>query len=102
MNDFNLGSILEWNDRDQKYCPRMREAWCYEVRAPEEMFGIPFDEKIDVFSFGNAIYAMVSTCCCGGGSAAVTTFVVIPKCHVHGMPQFGKHHAYSTSSHDCL
>jgi hypothetical protein len=63
MNDFNLGSILEWNDRDQKYCPRMREAWCYEVRAPEEMFGIPFDEKIDVFSFGNAIYAMVSTCC---------------------------------------
>ena len=78
LNDFNLGSILEWNDRDQKYCPREREPWCYECRAPEEMFGIPFDEKIDVFTFGNAIYAMVSIAvlCCSCG-VLVEYYVVI-------------------------
>jgi serine/threonine protein kinase len=77
MNDFNLGSILEWNEREQTYCPREKDPWCYECRAPEEMFGIPFDEKIDVFTFGNAIYAMVSNSLLL--SAVVACYIVIAK-----------------------
>ncbi len=31
LGDFNLATILEWNDRKGAYCKREREPWAYRV-----------------------------------------------------------------------
>jgi streptomycin 6-kinase len=33
LGDFNLATILEWNDKEEHYCKRKRKEWCFEVRC---------------------------------------------------------------------
>lgn len=37
LGDFNLATILEWNEKKGEYCKREREPWRFRFRAPEEI-----------------------------------------------------------------
>jgi serine/threonine protein kinase len=60
LNDFNNAEILKFNTRTQKYCRTDRGSWGGMYRSPEEFEGNPIDEKIDVYSFGNNIYILIT------------------------------------------
>jgi serine/threonine protein kinase len=60
LNDFNRAEIMLWNEQTKEYCKYRNGAANGNYRAPEEYFDKPLDEKIDVYSFGNNIYALLT------------------------------------------
>lgn len=60
LNDFNNAEILDWDPKNNMYCPTDRGRWGGMYRSPEEFRGDPIDEKIDVFSLGNNLYTLLT------------------------------------------
>jgi len=88
LGDFNLARILSWDESKQRYCKYENGrghgnvsvtccflllvglfvvlqdvaalTHCNQYRAPEEVMSKKLDEKIDVFSLGNNIYALLT------------------------------------------
>jgi hypothetical protein len=44
LGDFNLATILEWNDRKGDYCKREREPWAYRVSGSHVVVGTEVNE----------------------------------------------------------
>ena len=61
LGDFNRATILRWNKEKQAYCKyRTGEAFG-TYRSPEEYKQDALNEKIDIFSLGNNIYALLTS-----------------------------------------
>jgi len=60
LNDFNRAEIMLWDDEKGDYCRYRNNPGNGNYRAPEEYWDYPLDEKIDVYSFGNNIYALLT------------------------------------------
>jgi len=60
LNDFNRAEIMLWDEKNQKYCKYRNGAVYGNFRAIEEMRDDVLDEKIDVWSFGNIVYGLLT------------------------------------------
>lgn len=60
LNDFNRAEIMLWNENSKSYCRYKNGEGYGNYRAPEEYKDDLLDEKIDVFSFGNNCYALLT------------------------------------------
>ena len=60
LGDFNRASIMRWNDDQHEYCKFRTGAAFGNYRSPEEFAEKSLDEQIDVYSFGNNIYALLT------------------------------------------
>jgi len=60
LGDFNRAKVMRWNDVDQEYCKFRTGTVFGDYRSPEEYLENALDEKVDIFSFGNNIYALLT------------------------------------------
>lgn len=60
LNDFNRAEVMLWDEDNNEYCKYRNGKGHGNYRAPEEYMNKPLDEKIDVFSMGNNIYALLT------------------------------------------
>jgi hypothetical protein len=60
LGDFNRATIMSWDLLKGEYCKFNNGEAFSQYRAPEEFAARNLDEKIDMFSFGNNIYAMLT------------------------------------------
>lgn len=60
LGDFNRAEIMDYDEDKREYCVYNNGRGWGNYRAPEEFAGRDLDEKIDVFSFGNNIYALLT------------------------------------------
>lgn len=60
FNDFNRAEIMLWDEQKQDYCRYRNGPGGGNNRAPEEYYDKPVNEKIDVFSFGNGVYGLLT------------------------------------------
>jgi len=60
LGDFNRAKIMRWNDEDREYCKFRSGTVFGDYRAPEEYREDKLDEKVDVYSFGNNMYALLT------------------------------------------
>ena len=60
FNDFNRGEIMLWDEQKQDYCRYRNGPGSGNNRAPEEYFDKPLNEKIDVYSYGNGVYGLLT------------------------------------------
>jgi len=60
LGDFNRAEVMDYNEKEEEYC-RYYNGGCYgNYRAPEEYDRDKLNEQIDVFSFGNNIYGLLT------------------------------------------
>jgi len=60
LGDFNRAEVMEWNSKKKHYC-NYYNGDCYgNYRSPEEYDEAYLNEQIDVFSFGNNIYGLLT------------------------------------------
>lgn len=60
LSDFNRAEPLWWNDENEHYCMYELGLASGNLRSPEEYGSEYVDEKIDVYSFGNVIYSLLT------------------------------------------
>lgn len=60
LNDFNRGEIMLYDEKQRQYCMYKNGKGGGDYRAPEEYRDDNLNEKIDVWSFGNNIYALIT------------------------------------------
>ena len=60
LGDFNRATIMSWDLLGGEYCKFNNGEAFSQYRAPEEYAATNLNEKIDIFSFGNNIYAMLT------------------------------------------
>jgi len=60
LNDFNRAEIMLWDEKNQKYCKYNNGLVYGNFRSLEEIRDDPLDEKIDVWSFGNIVYGLLT------------------------------------------
>ncbi len=60
LNDFNRGEVMLFNEKKNEYCRYRNGRGGGDWRAPEEYVDNPLDEKIDVFSYGNNVYSLLT------------------------------------------
>jgi len=60
LSDFNRAEPLLWDEDNQQYCKFQGGHGAGNVRSPEEYGEKELDEKIDVYSFGNALFSLLS------------------------------------------
>jgi len=60
LNDFNRAEIMFWDEENYHYCKYRNGPGKGNYRSPEEYYDKPLDEKIDVFSFGNNVYTLLT------------------------------------------
>jgi hypothetical protein len=60
LGDFNRAEIPLFDLQKQEYCTYNNGHAYGNYRSPEEFGAKDLNEKIDVFSFGNNIYGLVS------------------------------------------
>ncbi len=60
LGDFNRATIMQWDLLKGEYCKFNNGPAMANYRAPEEFAARNLNEQIDVFSFGNNIYAMIT------------------------------------------
>eukprot|EP00986_Skeletonema_menzelii_P014719 scaffold10060_cov141-Skeletonema_menzelii.AAC.10 len=60
LGDFNRATIMQWDEIKDQYCMFNNGIAFGNYRAPEEFKAVNLDEKIDVFSFCNNIYALIT------------------------------------------
>jgi len=59
LGDFNRAKVLTYDAKKEEYCRYDYGGRAWRFRAPEE-YAYNMDEKIDLFSFGNTIYAILT------------------------------------------
>jgi len=60
LGDFNRAEVMDWNDEKQEYC-MYNNGFAYgNYRSPEEFNGKDLNEKIDIFSYGNNVYGLLT------------------------------------------
>lgn len=60
LNDFNRGEAMLFNEKTGNYCRYRNGAGGGDWRAPEEYADERLNEKIDVWSFGNNVYSVLT------------------------------------------
>lgn len=60
LNDFNRAEVMLYSERVGKYCRYRNDGGFGNYRAPEEWADRPLNEKIDVYSFGNNLYGLLT------------------------------------------
>jgi serine/threonine protein kinase len=60
LGDFNRATIMSWDLLRGEYCKFNNGNAFSQYRSPEEYAARNLNEKIDIFSFGNNIYAMLT------------------------------------------
>jgi serine/threonine protein kinase len=60
LNDFNRAEVMLYDEENGQWCRYRNGPGNGNYRAPEEYVDKPLDEKIDVYSFGNNIYALLT------------------------------------------
>jgi len=60
LNDFNRAEIMLYDENRGEYCRYKNGGGYGNYRAPEEWADKPLNEKIDVYSFGNNVYGMLT------------------------------------------
>lgn len=60
LNDFNRAEVMLFDEKSGEYCRYRNGEGPGNYRAPEEFADKPLNEKIDVYSFGNNIYALLT------------------------------------------
>ncbi len=60
LNDFNRGEAMLFNEKKGEYCHYQNGPGGGDWRAPEEYDDGYLDEKIDVWSFGNNVYSLLT------------------------------------------
>ena len=60
LNDFNRGEVMLYNEKKGEYCRYKNGPGGGDWRAPEEYADDPLNEKIDVWSFGNNVYSVLT------------------------------------------
>jgi hypothetical protein len=60
LGDFNRAQIMDYNPTKQQYCKYNNGHGNGNYRAPEEFEAKDLNEQIDVFSFGNNIYGLLT------------------------------------------
>mmetsp|Transcript_33587 Transcript_33587/g.38258 ORF Transcript_33587/g.38258 Transcript_33587/m.38258 type:complete len:486 (+) Transcript_33587:68-1525(+) len=60
LNDFNRAEIMLWDQNRHQYCKYCEGEGSGSYRSPEEYKDKALDEKIDVYSFGNNIYTLLT------------------------------------------
>jgi len=60
LGDFNRARIMRWNEASREYCKFFGSTAVGDYRSPEEYNSKKLDEKVDVYSFGNNIYALLT------------------------------------------
>jgi hypothetical protein len=78
LGDFNRATIMSWDLLKGEYCKFNNGEAFSQYRAPEEYAARNLNEKIDIFSFGNNIYAMLT-----GLWNWVSLFIGTPCCVEH-------------------
>ncbi|GKY98993.1 hypothetical protein MPSEU_000855000 [Mayamaea pseudoterrestris] len=59
LNDFNNAIVMEWNEKDQKYC-KFNGEFDSVYRSPQENTGEPTDESADVHVLGSILYNLLT------------------------------------------
>jgi len=60
LTDFNRADIMFWDEHKSEHCKFFSGSAHGNVRSPEEYANKAVDEKIDVYSFGNVIFSLLS------------------------------------------
>ena len=60
LGDFNRAEIMDYDPMKKQYCKYNNGHGHGNYRAPEEFAGEDLNEQIDVFSFGNNIYGLIT------------------------------------------
>ena len=60
LNDFNRAEFMLFDEQKGKYCKYTNGKGAGDYRAPEEFRDDWLDEKIDVWSYGNNIYTLIT------------------------------------------
>ena len=60
LGDFNRAEVMLWDEKEQKYCTYNNGKGYGNYRSPEEFAANDLNEKIDIFSFGNNIYGLLT------------------------------------------
>ena len=60
FNDFNRAEIMLFDEQKEEYCRYRNGPGSGNNRAPEEYFDNPLNEKIDVYSYGNGVYGLLT------------------------------------------
>ena len=60
LNDFNRAEVMLYNEEDQEWCRYRNGPGSGNLRAPEEYVNKPLNEKIDIYSIGNAVYSLLT------------------------------------------
>lgn len=60
LGDFNRAEVMDYDIKEEKYCRYFNGESYGNYRAPEEFRPTWLNEQIDVFSFGNNIYALLT------------------------------------------
>ena len=60
LNDFNRAEVMLYNEEDQEWCRYRNGPGSGNLRAPEEYVNKPLNEKIDIYSYGNAVYSLLT------------------------------------------
>lgn len=60
LNDFNRARVMPFDEEDGSYCRHKNGGGNGRHRAPEEYKDEGLNEKIDIWSFGNSIYELLT------------------------------------------
>ncbi|KAL7465736.1 hypothetical protein ACHAXS_006055 [Conticribra weissflogii] len=112
LNDFNVAEFLTWDSETKQPCGfdgRLHEPWW---RSPEEMIsypdasgrddranptGLKLDEKVDVYSLGNALFVLLEGLEPRGKTGKERRYKSVSNSVARGeIPPFSEHYANST------
>mmetsp|Transcript_1138 Transcript_1138/g.1994 ORF Transcript_1138/g.1994 Transcript_1138/m.1994 type:complete len:188 (+) Transcript_1138:1-564(+) len=60
LNDFNYGTVMKWNTKNEHYCAFKRKHYASSHRSPEEYSGALSDESKDTYVYGNGVYSLLT------------------------------------------
>ena len=60
LNDFNRAVVMLYDEERGEFCKYVNGGAYGNLRSPEEWWKRPLNEQIDVFSFGNAVYELLT------------------------------------------